>query len=513
MMWSLLHPIWVTGLPWERMNNRQSELSTRSIHSPSPPRSKTMSSPLSSPPTWADLDVNAPFNTLSTYITDVRSHLARKDEVVASLQNPMLPTVLSDLYTTHPAGMSSRILMRLNTEGLASRFTHVFALLLFFGSEKQETRLRPGVEPELPLFFPGGRVPPADLPFPSGFLETVIIPRVHMALFRLHYAFFRSLILGASVFASAVMNDDANDSSEAQFRRTLLQFGVPGVLQACHAFLQVPVAWSMYVDAINMRVASDPVVLEGIANILRLALWFHTRPIAEQEKMKTYCKGSSVPAASDDGSTQYRLDRFVVSTVCTLSFPFSLNASAWIKYQKEHYVPESREPFTRSKVSKLLQQALDIWENPGDLSDRDNLALYDVLPNIVTLASLVLELEAVYEELDGASTIDVTFRPLRSTEHADLEPILSRITRKNYNGSVLDRKRLLVDYCDNCNSTQNLKRCSRCLVARFCSVECQRAARVEHKKVCFDGKAARSEGITLEQLAMPEVPIPVLPPD
>jgi hypothetical protein len=50
------------------------------------------------------------------------------------------------------------------------------------------------------------------------------------------------------------------------------------------------------------------------------------------------------------------------------------------------------------------------------------------------------------------------------------------------------------DYCDCCGGEGDLKRCSRCLVARFCSVGCQRRAHAEHKKVCFDGKLVRKEG-------------------
>ena len=39
--------------------------------------------------------------------------------------------------------------------------------------------------------------------------------------------------------------------------------------------------------------------------------------------------------------------------------------------------------------------------------------------------------------------------------------------------------------CHVCTNTgEHLKKCSRCLMARYCSAECQRAAYPEHKKTC-----------------------------
>lgn len=314
----------------------------------------------------------------------------------------------------------------------------------------------------LAKWFPNGRLPSSQNPSPD-FSKTTLEPRIILPLFRRHYLLIRSLMLALRTF---IFTTDHMKTPNEKGSQLMLH---------AQMFLMVPLAWANHCETVNMRVSLDVEFLETLAFLSLASL--RTVPSPHERNWRAPPTVFLFAFASQ-----------------IMGQAVSLNPGPWMKFHRERYAV--LQPGWKTFTYLLRELAVELFlAVPPEQQDFPTQMLVKMLPSVVHAMSLVL---AEYMDVNEDGTIE--FRPLPS-DPQEWTPYLTRAT--SLGKDPTDRKQGLLDYCDVCGSSGELKRCSRCLVGRFCSVECQREGYAEHKKVCFEGKAARSEGFLIDHIMFP----------
>lgn len=149
----------------------------------------------------------------------------------------------------------------------------------------------------------------------------------------------------------------------------------------------------------------------------------------------------------------------------------------------QNHFPTPQERATKSSVYRLWSILCDArYFNKQFYDDK-----YDHIRELMCTMYQLLEPDLDLLSIEG-STDDLR-QSLKDGKHENKE---------SRNNRGIDR-----DECDNCfipKTAADLKRCSHCLVPRYCSAECQKVSWEKHKMVCFDAgievkvKKANSSG-------------------
>lgn len=331
---------------------------------------------------------------------------------------------------------------------------------------------------DLANFFPDGTVPP--LPLPPNYAKDFTGPRVLMPIFRRHYHMFRVVILAGARAASMFLRDYNFDDPK-------ILNDISIYLPLFGTILTIPAYWAIGNECINARLAPDIVLLEGALEVIRLALTFAT------------ARGK--PTMGPPNSTYARVEASGVMTTLLGAVPMiletgALNPSPWMRSHKQRFATGS-EPPNASPCFVLRRLILDILdsskpilaesERPADMSTR----FRQTLGKLAILLSIVqgeyLEIEWPHGPGIGSPRFSLAKSQLPPTDSAEWTQLLAMLVN-DQTYSTIKHKDVVRDFCDVCGSSQELKRCSRCLVGRFCSAECQKTGYPMHKRVCFDGK-------------------------
>lgn len=240
------------------------------------------------------------------------------------------------------------------------------------------------------------------------------------------------------------------------------------VLGAGATIIQTLVALIGGSSAVSKRITSDTAVMESLVKACyfglgQLANANNDSMLFEVAKMLFF-------AASD--------------AICPV---IPLNASSLIKDMNERFPGEAKGG---SPVALLRRRAAELQLGGHHFHGPDAQQIPQVLEGtVVTLTSLMGD--QLLRDPDRPGQFIVM--PLPDNFHKVIAQLAQVANEQSVDGVVKD-------YCDVCGSDGDLKRCSRCLVGRFCGVQCQKKGLDKHKKVCFDGKLGRLEGVTLEQL-------------
>lgn len=434
---------------------------------------------------WTDLDTVAIVKFLSDKIDVARANIDRNDPTKGAGASADLAATESEVLLSQYTRM---LLLQQPQTRDAPHYVHIVLMALALGpAEVFRTNI---IGHSIARFYPRGQLPSS--PMPREFREGFVPDKVLLPLFRRHYIFFRSMILTAALLVGKVppeadlLGGDKADS----------------FIKVVSCLLAIPGLWSMVGEAINLRTSTDPLLLASLTDLVLFVLDFRRGRIS-----------AGVPTKAD---VQENLIKPFIGACQIFLYAGSINPGPWTRYQKELYENTDDSPV------KQLQRVAIAHLAEADLSKQiarhdDETQFRNRLRRIVMMMSVLLGEQAIAAPINDTASrppsmpldtsldsqpITFTFGPL-PTDEMELEAILAEIANHQSDGKWT-RKWMVQDFCDVCGSSDNLKRCSRCLVGRFCSVDCQRKGLEQHRKVCFDGKEARSGGLFVNQIKIPD---------
>lgn len=163
------------------------------------------------------------------------------------------------------------------------------------------------------------------------------------------------------------------------------------------------------------------------------------------------------------------------------------NPVPWSKFQKQQFgEPESRK---ESAPWKFRELAIDLMKTePKQRADGSDWGekLIKSLVGMVYGLSIVLG-EYVPVQVDDRKVnvkLPFKFKPLPENRQDWTQGLRAAVLLAGETFRT-DDIACHKDFCDVCNASGDLKRCSRCLAARYCSTDCQRNDYKYHKSRCF----------------------------
>lgn len=450
-----------TMAPKKRSGGKGTNTNTNGSSSTSTPSEKLV--------VWSEMDATKAVDYLSSQIERI------KQSATPPSGAPPMP---NEMYN------SARILLAFGTQ---DTYTEIFTPTQYFydvicsREDRWDQEKYEKMSPLLKEMFPEGQLP--WFPPPIGFVRDFVVPRIILPLFVRRYCLLRDLVLVARMVIQPTTKQLSADKEfgksgcvlSADSKKLVDRLGV--TLRALEGVLMQLVTWTVNSDAISMRMALDVVLLDSLAKIAGLALWL-------------LCKTAVVGGLEDvDGTCAV-----VSSARLIFRQILTRNPSYWIKFQKERNPPEvpMKGLSPPALARKMAANMLIMLDKPTTPPRNDVEDFPSVCRQMVPMMSLILGERATP---DAESELGYKFEPDRGDWVHTMASILQYPEE-----FMRQRKLFLKDFCDVCGKAADLKRCSKCLVGRFCSAECQRTGYSEHKKVCFDGKAARTEGLRPSQI-------------
>lgn len=240
-------------------------------------------------------------------------------------------------------------------------------------------------------------------------------------------------------------------------------------------------AWLLAGETVLMRISSDVAFVDNLIWLAYVFLFYATRSVG----------GAIIKIKNDCGEAHFCSFAKVVANVV------ALNPGPLMKYYKEHYSGRDKR---RAESHAFLLRSLicDIAFGKLPFHSADETSFKASLVEMIRVTNALLGEWVVADPADSTNTKHI-FVPL-SEDVAKQVRSSAGGTRPPDGKTAAEHKANFRDFCDVCGSTKNLKRCSRCLVGRFCSSDCQKDGFEEHRKVCFDGKTVREMGPATELL-------------
>lgn len=417
--------------------------------------------------TWEDLDVRRLFTWLSATFSAVRGLVDRSAKESLPRAWPLHRRRLGPFLQTS----LSEMLQPLN---------HV---IIFF-AVRTEIAYKQAL-PHLRRFFPAGTEPPV-VPLPEDLVKKIIGPQVILPLFRKHYIFFRVLILA---FAFGLDGQVYRPEQGELVRSFSVESDSTSLLHLVGAEIVEPIAcWTVSCPAVAKRITSDTCLLESL---LKVAL-FGVRYVSLVDDDVD----SEVIMNTQKAQRAHRLFGLVLEVIY---FVVPLNAVSLAKDMRERYPGELLHICPAAQLrAQLLSLRYELIKKKGlerEAEGTEANRLDDALGGAISMTNILLGHSII---VDADDPKGFKYVPM-------LEGLAKGIAKRTVSEYATAENGSIVDFCDVCGlASNNLKRCSQCLVARFCNPECQRNGYSEHKKVCFDGKTGRTTGVTEAMLTLPE---------